>query len=243
MTITQDLVQESDLLREQSAGAKLYAAGPMSGYEDYNAPAFRGVALWLRQLGFDVLSPVEMDEEQGFDHGKLNGKPDEHEYDAEYFDFLRRDILRIITDGVTAIVVLEGWEDSRGAAAEVELARQLGYPVYSAVDCMRVKRPTSYRPASEETVLEEAQRLVGGERNRVYDHPLADFTKTAKIMSAVLDKDLKPGHEVRPDQIPLLMIGVKLSRLVATPDHRDSLTDICGYARTLEMVWEKEGEE
>jgi hypothetical protein len=48
------------------------------------------------------------------------------------------------------------------------------------------------------------------------------------------------GIDVRTDQIPLLMIAVKLSRHTNKPQ-RDNLTDIAGYARTAEMVAEREG--
>ena len=86
-------------------------------------------------------------------------------------------------------------------------------------------------------VLSEAGSLVGGDRQAAYGHPARDFQRAAEIMSAIL------GIEVEADQVPLLMIAVKLSRLAQSPDHRDSMVDICGYIRTREMVLAREGVE
>jgi hypothetical protein len=83
------------------------------------------------------------------------------------------------------------------------------------------------------TILDKAKELVYGERNRVYGHPLRDFTKQAAMMSAVLASKLK--EPISPQEIPLLMICVKLSRLEQTPGHLDSLIDIAGYCATAEM--------
>lgn len=81
----------------------------------------------------------------------------------------------------------------------------------------------------KESVLQEADRLVSTDRQQDYGHPLDDFTKTAKMWSAVL------GQEVSPEQVPLCMILVKISR--ETNRHkRDNLVDIAGYAKTLKLV-------
>jgi len=80
-----------------------------------------------------------------------------------------------------------------------------------------------------ESVLLEAQRLVHGDRQAAYGHPWSDFSRTAKIWSAIL------GIEVTPEQVGLCMIGVKLSRQVNKPG-RDNLVDLSGYAETVQMV-------
>lgn len=78
-------------------------------------------------------------------------------------------------------------------------------------------------------ILEEALELVQNSRQASYGHPIDDFSRTAKMWSAIL------GVEVRPEQIPLCMIAVKISRECHQPK-RDNLVDIAGYALTLEMV-------
>ena len=78
-------------------------------------------------------------------------------------------------------------------------------------------------------ILTAADSLVNGKRQSDYGHPLEDFTRTAKIWTAIL------GVEITPEQVGLCMIGVKLSRQVHCPK-ADNLVDIAGYAQTVQMV-------
>jgi hypothetical protein len=199
----------------------------MSGYKEHNFPAFREAARQLRARGYDVISPAEMDEEQGFD---VTTAVDVVPGSADWAEFLARDVIVVASSEVEGVVVLEGWEKSRGAALEVHVARELGKPIYEMTGATLepVKAPTKYHPPSDENVCEEAIRLVHGDRGDAYGPPGEDFTRTAVIMSTIL------GVEVRPEQVPLLMIAVKLSRLVKSPQKRDSVSDICGYALTYE---------
>lgn len=79
------------------------------------------------------------------------------------------------------------------------------------------------------TVLEEAAKLVDSERREVYGPPEDEFQRIATMWSAVL------GVQVTAKQVCMCMIATKLMRLSVSPEHRDSLVDICGYARVLEM--------
>lgn len=77
----------------------------------------------------------------------------------------------------------------------------------------------------------EASKLVnGGQRERDYGHPKTNHERIAKIWSAVFD------HEVTPTQVVLCMLGMKLARLVHTPDHSDTHLDIYGYVEVLKRV-------
>jgi hypothetical protein len=87
----------------------------------------------------------------------------------------------------------------------------------------------------EETILEEAQRLVHGDRQDDYGHPLDDFTKTGLIWTACLIDKLKPDAVVDAEDVALMMVGVKISRQVNRPK-RDNLVDGSGYFATLDMV-------
>lgn len=81
----------------------------------------------------------------------------------------------------------------------------------------------------DETLAQEADRLVNGDRQHDYGHPLDDFNRTALIWSAIF------GIPVTPDQVALCMVGVKLSRTV-NRHKRDSLVDMIGYVLTLDKV-------
>lgn len=79
-------------------------------------------------------------------------------------------------------------------------------------------------------ILERANELIHNDRNKDYGHPLDDFTRTGKIWSAIL------GVPVSAEQVALCMVGVKMSRLCNSPDHKDSIADGAGYFGTYEMV-------
>jgi hypothetical protein len=89
-----------------------------------------------------------------------------------------------------------------------------------------------------ETILEEAQRLVHGDRNRDYGHPFDDFSRTASMATAMLRDKLRPGVELTAEGVGLFMILVKVSRQVNRPK-RDNLTDTAGYAATVQMCMEE----
>lgn len=109
----------------------VYVSGPMRGYAEYNFPAFHAAAADLRAAGYEVLSPAEKDLQAGFDASRT--------MEEQGFDL--RAALRWDCDAVLrsdAVFVLDGWEESHGAQAEVWLARAVGIPVYEVATCARV---------------------------------------------------------------------------------------------------------
>lgn len=75
------------------------------------------------------------------------------------------------------------------------------------------------------TPADEAAGIVQGERLAAYGPPEKAFATIAGIWSAIL------GVDVSVKQVGLMMMGLKLARLSANHDHRDSLVDLHGYAR------------
>ncbi|WP_427184821.1 DUF4406 domain-containing protein [Bordetella bronchialis] len=87
---------------------KVYLAGPMTGLPALNHPAFHDAAGRLRARGIEVVNPAEIVK----DHG------------LAWADCMRRDIPELVT--CEAIVLLPGWEASRGARLEYTIASGLG---------------------------------------------------------------------------------------------------------------------
>lgn len=92
----------------------LYVAGPMSGYEDFNHPAFHAKAAELRAAGHEVINPAEFDAEIG---------PDQ-----PWDTYLRRDLV-LLAEQCNRIVLLPGWENSPGANLEVSVGKALGFEI------------------------------------------------------------------------------------------------------------------
>lgn len=111
-----------------------YIAGPMTGLPQFNVPAFERMAMRLRFAGFEIISPAELDSE-GVKAAALisaDGKLDANGKLAgeTWGDMLARDV-KIIADVVRdGVVVLPGWERSRGARLEVFVATLCGKGIY-----------------------------------------------------------------------------------------------------------------
>ena len=94
----------------------LYLAGPMSGIEDYNYPAFNTAATYLRTLGYTVLNPAEN-----------TRKTDP--LDPQWQPFMR-DALKLLSDA-DGVAYLPGSHMSRGAKIETAVAYAMDWPVLS----------------------------------------------------------------------------------------------------------------
>ncbi|AYN58509.1 nucleoside 2-deoxyribosyltransferase [Arthrobacter phage Liebe] len=101
---------------------KLYLAGPMSGYEEWNYPAFLAGAERLRAAGYDVVSPAEIELAEGFDPAT----PASDYTSADYYAAMRRDIALILD--VDGVALLPGWDRSKGARVEAAVASAIGIP-------------------------------------------------------------------------------------------------------------------
>lgn len=78
-------------------------------------------------------------------------------------------------------------------------------------------------------VLEEAKRLITGDRNKSYGSATENFTNIAKIWNVQFGHMLKDGYEFTAGQVGEAMISVKLARAIAQPK-RDNYVDMAGYA-------------
>lgn len=84
--------------------------------------------------------------------------------------------------------------------------------------------------AGPETILEEARRIVDGDRRQDYGHPSENHGMTAALWTAYL------GVDVTARDVCLLNILQKVSREGSGAPKRDNLVDIAGFARNAEIV-------
>ncbi len=84
-----------------------------------------------------------------------------------------------------------------------------------------------------ESVLQEAERLINGDRNESYGHALDDYGRTAALINAAFAHKLKEPFTA--EDMMLVMIQVKVSRQI-NKHGRDNLTDIAGYAGCIEKA-------
>lgn len=78
--------------------------------------------------------------------------------------------------------------------------------------------------------LERALNLIYGPRRAAYGHPLDNHQRIADFWTVRMRDKLKPGEVFEPFEVTALMRLAKEARLMETPGHEDSLTDIPGYA-------------
>ena len=91
----------------------VYIAGPMTGYEDYNYPAFDEAASEWADRGWAVLNPA--------DHFL-------RDQDLDMSQYMRGAIHALLQ--ADAVALLPGWTNSPGATMEVIMAHRLGLTVY-----------------------------------------------------------------------------------------------------------------
>jgi hypothetical protein len=108
---------------------KIYLAGPMRGYPEFNFPAFHAAAAQLRAEGHEVFSPAERDTERhGTDISKGNTSGSVEEAVKSHGFSLRVALgedLDWICKHAEGIALLPGWEASAGANAEWATSKAL----------------------------------------------------------------------------------------------------------------------
>jgi hypothetical protein len=107
---------------------RIYIACSMKGHDDFNFPLFFQAEEFLSSQGYDPVNPARLDCEAGFPLERLKQLNE-----AEFKEFLngatKRDLDAL--QGCDGIVMLPGWESSKGARAEKAVAewmhRRVGY--------------------------------------------------------------------------------------------------------------------
>jgi hypothetical protein len=114
----------------------IYIAGPMSGYPNWNYPAFHDAAKRLRDEGWTVFNPAEKDADSFSDPEAQKEGDTALAIANGTFDFREAymwDIDKVVHgDG---IYMLKGWENSPGARGEHAAAvfAQKNYPEFQII--------------------------------------------------------------------------------------------------------------
>lgn len=87
----------------------------MTGKENYNREAFEEAAVVLTQLGEHPITPFDLDTVEPVAY-------------HDWIPNMKRDIKYLV--GLDGIVVLDDWEESKGARIEVGIAALMEMPIY-----------------------------------------------------------------------------------------------------------------
>lgn len=88
-------------------GSRIYLSGPMTGLPEFNYPAFNAAAKQLREMGYEVANPAE------------NNLPK----DSSWETYMKNAIKEMADCDMVAL--LDGFQNSKGAMIEVNLALDL----------------------------------------------------------------------------------------------------------------------
>jgi hypothetical protein len=73
--------------------------------------------------------------------------------------------------------------------------------------------------------LDEAARIIAGQRDKQYGGPEDNFLRIARIWSVIL------GVNVTREDVAMMMVGLKVARYASKSGFQsDTWTDIAGYA-------------
>ena len=118
---------------------RIYVAGPMSGHPQFNVPAFLSAQKDLIARDFDAVLPVDLDipaERRQLLKSKdgLDAAP------RSWAELLSEDLKLIGDTGIEGIVVLSGWQYSKGAKLETYFGRLLGLEIAHYPSLKKVAR-------------------------------------------------------------------------------------------------------
>lgn len=93
-------------------------------------------------------------------------------------------------------------------------------------------------------LLDEAKRIVTGARRSDYGNPEDNFACIAALWNTYLHRrfpaQMTVFAKVTAADVANMMILFKTARLAETPDHKDSVVDIAGYAACLARTQKQE---
>jgi hypothetical protein len=101
----------ADFKGAESYNITIYISGPMTGLPDNNRPAFHRMHRMLIHYGYNSINPAHQPQ------------------DKPYVWLIRQGIQAVMR--AHCLVMLDGWQRSRGARVERSVARMLELPIYT----------------------------------------------------------------------------------------------------------------
>lgn len=174
-------------------------------YHAANRAAYR-----LMQRGDIVFSPISHSHPIEVESGVIG----DHEFWAKQDDAFQGRATSV------AVLMIDGWKESRGVQREIQIAKETGMEV----EYLDPKFGDPIFTPKRKTAFEMAAEITAGERKADYGDAYDNCSRIAQIWSAIFN------HTVTARQVIQCMIGVKLSRDANRPK-QDNLTDVIGYAK------------
>jgi len=112
--------------------------------------------------------------------------------------------------------------DGAGLASVADDGVRVGPDLGGSGPFHRADRPQD----SASRLLDEARRILNVDRQDEY----GNSHDTHRRIAAMWNQIVPQGGRVRPQDVALMMIAVKVIRAAKNPDHKDSWVDIAGYA-------------
>lgn len=86
-------------------------------------------------------------------------------------------------------------------------------------------------PTNRTNILAEADHLVNGVRDADYGDPIDDFATTGDLWTTYIRRiiDRRQEVQIKPHDVAVMMMLLKIARLSWTPEKRDHWTDAIGY--------------
>lgn len=104
----------------------VYISGPIDGKPDRNEKAFRAAELYLQRMGYQTLVPHDIPA-YAHDGGCPRGYAEGEGHSSACW--IRSDLIEMLVR-CDAIYMIEGWEMSRGAKLEFEVAVLSGFLIW-----------------------------------------------------------------------------------------------------------------
>lgn len=177
-----------ELVKDFDSIGHVCIVGPMSGKAEFNRPLFNKIEHSLQTMGYQVFNPARTMLPKGFDTWEA---------------YMRISLRQVLN--TSALFLVEGWEESRGAKLEMHLALHLGIPVMP---------PLSQIPVKQEVVQVMAEGPAGVWHNdRIgqvfrfirtqaygYDsrlaHKVMDHDGYSNFVPVDLSRLIKPGEVI-----------------------------------------------